>query len=218
LIDATPLESASHDPSLQYHEITAEARMSEPPGDIPILDISDSENIDEDLACLGLRRADKDDFFSDLDKQWKEQAWERYAALSKPPKPSKPPKRRIRTLVEQVEKATGKTVQAVTLPNVLRTAAEAARKLHCSIKTLNGYVASGALRYVIIGHGTKRPRRMFTDADLDDLIANQTRKDVPCPSTSPKTAARHTGTSTSKCEVIGFTARRNARRAAKPKK
>ena len=30
---------------------------------------------------------------------------------------------------------------------------EAAAKLGCSIKTLNGHVASGALRYVNIGHG-----------------------------------------------------------------
>src|SRR5262249_53512472 len=61
----------------------------------------------------------------------------------------------------------------------LKSAAEAAAKLGCSVKTLNGHVAFGALRYVSIGHGTKRPRRMFTDADLDDFIANQTRKDSP---------------------------------------
>jgi len=103
-------------------------------------------------------------------------------------------------------------------PDGLRTPAEAARKLRCSIKTLNGHVASGALQYVVIGHGTKRPRRMFADTDLDDFIANQTRKDVPCPSISTETVARRISTSTSKCEVIGFTARRNARRAAKPKK
>src|SRR5262245_4449244 len=103
-------------------------------------------------------------------------------------------------------------------PAGLKTAGQAAAKLGCSIKTLNGHVASGALRYVVIGHGTKRPRRMFADTDLDDFIANHTRKDVPCPSISTETVARRISTSTSKCEVIGFTARRNARRAAKPKK
>ena len=36
---------------------------------------------------------------------------------------------------------------------------------------------TGALRYVTIGHGTKRPRKMFTDADLNEFIAEQTRKD-----------------------------------------
>lgn len=100
----------------------------------------------------------------------------------------------------------------------LRTAAEAAAKLGCSVKTLFAHADAGELRYVVIGHGTKRPRRMFTDPDLDELIANQTRKDTPCPSIRTRTVARHTSTSTSKCEVIGFTARRNARRAVKPKK
>jgi len=103
-------------------------------------------------------------------------------------------------------------------PDGLLTPVEAARKLRCSVKTLFGHMASGALRYVVIGHGTKRPRRMFADADLDQFIANQTRKDVPCPSTRTETVARRISTTTSKCEVIGFTARRNARRAAKPKR
>src|SRR5215470_708677 len=103
-------------------------------------------------------------------------------------------------------------------PDGLLTSAEAARKLRCSIKTLNAHVAAGDLRYVIIGKGTKRPRRMYVAADLDAFIANQTRKDVPCPPTGPTTAARRISTTTSKCEVIGFTARRNARRAVKPKK
>ena len=103
-------------------------------------------------------------------------------------------------------------------PDGLKTAAQAAGKLNCSIKTLFGHVASGALRYVDVGHGRKRRRIRFADADLDDFIANQTRKDVPCPSTRTETAARRISTSTSKCEVIGFTARRNARRAGKPKK
>ena len=101
---------------------------------------------------------------------------------------------------------------------ILVTPREAARRLRCSIKTLNGHVASGALKYVAIGHGKRRIRRMFADSDLNDFIANKTRKDVPCPSTRIETAARRISTSTSKCEVIGFTARRNARRGAKPKK
>jgi hypothetical protein len=104
------------------------------------------------------------------------------------------------------------------VPDGLKTAAQAAARLGCSIKTLNGHIASGALRYVSIGHGTKRARRMFTDSDLDEFIADQTRKDVPCQSISTETAARRSGTLTSKCEVIGFTARRDARRGVKPKK
>jgi Helix-turn-helix domain len=100
----------------------------------------------------------------------------------------------------------------------LKTAVQAAAKLGCSVKTLNGHIASGALRYVDVGHGKKRRRIRFTDADLNEFIANQTRKDVPCPSTRTETAARRISTSTSKCEVIGFTARRDARRGVKPKK
>jgi hypothetical protein len=86
------------------------------------------------------------------------------------------------------------------------TASETAAKLRCSIKTLNGHVATGAIGYVIIGHGTKRPRKMFTDSDIAAFIANQTRKDSPCPSTASR--ARHTSTSTSSGTVIDFTAPR----------
>src|SRR5262245_42492897 len=103
-------------------------------------------------------------------------------------------------------------------PDSLLTPAEAARMLRISEKTLHAHVAAGVVGDVSTGHGRKRQRIRFSRADLDNFIANQTRKDVPCPSTKTETVARRTGTSTSKCEVIGFTARRNARRAAKPKK
>src|SRR5262249_45570570 len=103
-------------------------------------------------------------------------------------------------------------------PDGLRTKAEAAAKLGCSIKTLNGHIASGALRCVVIGHGTKRLRRIINDADLDEFITNQTRKDVPCSSTSRKTAARPTGSWTCKCGGIGFSARRNEQRGGKRKR
>jgi excisionase family DNA binding protein len=101
-------------------------------------------------------------------------------------------------------------------PDGLRSEAEAAAKLSISIRTLREHVASGSLRYVNIGRGKHRARRRFADADLDAFIATQTREDSPCPSIAP--GARRTGTSISSGEVIGFTARRNARRAAKPKK
>jgi hypothetical protein len=91
-------------------------------------------------------------------------------------------------------------------PGGLLTAAQAAAKLGCSIKTLNGHVVAGAVGYVVIGHGRKRPRKMFTDSDLDAFIAAQTRKDSPCPSTASR--ARYTSTSTSSGTVIDFTAPR----------
>src|SRR6516165_9920076 len=87
-------------------------------------------------------------------------------------------------------------------PDGLKTAAQAAAKLGCSIKTLNAHVSSGALKYVSIGHGKKRPRRMFTDADLDEFVVNQTRQENPCPSTADH--ARPIGTLISSGEVIDF--------------
>jgi hypothetical protein len=101
-------------------------------------------------------------------------------------------------------------------PDGLRTKAEAAAKLGCSIKTLNAHVDAGELRYVVIGHGKKRPRMRFADADLDEFIANQTRKDTPCPSTASR--ARHTSTSNSESVVIAFTAAPKPPPGAKPKK
>ena len=101
-------------------------------------------------------------------------------------------------------------------PDDPMTMREAAARLGCSIKTLDGHIASGALRYVNIGHGSKRERKRITPADLNAFIEAQTRKDVPCPSSAR--SARRTGITTSNGEVIGFTARRNARRAVKPKK
>jgi helix-turn-helix protein len=102
-------------------------------------------------------------------------------------------------------------------PDGLRTPDEAARKLHCSVKTLNAHVAAGELRYVSIGKGTKRPRKMFTPSDLDEFIAHQTRKDSPaCRSIASR--ARHTGTSTSSGEVVAFSGVRRPRLNVKPKK
>jgi hypothetical protein len=101
-------------------------------------------------------------------------------------------------------------------PDGLRTPAEAAAKLGCSTKTLDGYVSTGALHYVALGHGKKRQRKMFSDPDLDAFITAQTRKDSPCPSTAGR--ARPTGTSTFTGEVIDFTGPRKPPRDAKPRK
>jgi hypothetical protein len=57
---------------------------------------------------------------------------------------------------------TPRDVLGAGLGHGLRTSTEAAEFLRCSRKTLSAHAGSGALRYVIVGHGTKRPRRMFT--------------------------------------------------------
>ncbi len=59
----------------------------------------------------------------------------------------------------------------------LLTGQEAAALLRCSLKTLRGHVASGALRYVIIGHGKRRPRRMFMQSDIEAFLESQARRD-----------------------------------------
>ena len=88
--------------------------------------------------------------------------------------------------------------------------------VRCSIKTLKGYVKSGALRYILIGHGTKRQRKLFSDADLTAFIEAQSRKDVPCPST--RINARHTGNTISGGAVIAFSAQPRPRPGVQPKK
>jgi len=103
-----------------------------------------------------------------------------------------------------------------TTPDGLKTAAQAAAKLGCSIKTLNAHVDDGDLHYVSIGKGKKRQRKMFTDADLDEFVLAQTRKATPCPSAA--TRARRSGSTDSKSEIVSFSEVQRRRRSAKPKR
>jgi excisionase family DNA binding protein len=95
----------------------------------------------------------------------------------------------------------------------LLTPVEVASLLRCSRKTLAAHVRTGALKYVNIGCGTKRPRRMFAEADVEEFIERQTHRDVPCQSTVRK--VRRIATTTSGSEVIGFMALRERRNAEK---
>jgi excisionase family DNA binding protein len=105
----------------------------------------------------------------------------------------------------------------VTPPNGLRTLAEAAERIGVSVKTLKKHIDAGRLRYINVGTGVRHKRRMFTDADLDEFVAAQSRRDSPaCPST--RTSARRIGNSTSSGEVIAFTAQPRPQTSAKPKK
>jgi hypothetical protein len=101
------------------------------------------------------------------------------------------------------------------VPGGLLTAAQAAARLTCSVKTLDGHVRAGELKYLTLGRGTKRPRRRFDPADLDALIAARKKEAPPCSTTSP---APRIGTTTSRGAVIAFTDLQSRRPSAKPKK
>ena len=85
----------------------------------------------------------------------------------------------------------------------------AAERLGVSTKTLNGYVRGGELRYIDVGSGGVKQRRRYTEDDLDAFVNRRAKRNVPCQSTSTKTARSTTSTSNSK--VIGFMAQRDAR-------
>jgi hypothetical protein len=106
---------------------------------------------------------------------------------------------------------------APALADGLKTPSQAARRLGISIRTLRNLISAGDLLYVNVGHGKQRERIMFTDNDLNDLIASRTQqKAQQCQSISPR--ARRTTTSTSSGEVIAFTARRSGQTGAKRKR
>jgi excisionase family DNA binding protein len=71
-------------------------------------------------------------------------------------------------------------------PRSLLNPHEAANRLGVSVDTLDGIVRDGALAFVNVGRGEKRPRRMFDEHDVDAFI--ETRKQR-C--TSTKTASRN---------------------------
>jgi hypothetical protein len=182
----------------------------------------------EDLACLGLRRADN--FWNQFRDLLEPDPCDDPAVLAALDRVLAPAFIETRRAFEQAgliapmrddagrERANRPHAEARKpfLPNGLRTPAEAAERLHCSIKSVLAHVAAGELRYVAIGQGRKRPRKMFTDSDLDQFIENRTRKDAGlCPSS--KTHVRRSTDTASKSCVIAFTARRNARPGAKPK-
>jgi hypothetical protein len=89
----------------------------------------------------------------------------------------------------------------------------AACQLGISVKTLIGHVDDGEIRYINVGRGTKKIRRMFTGIDLEEFIERRAQRDMPCQSTGRKN--HRTTNMTSSTAAIGFTAQRNARLAEK---
>src|SRR5260370_33780551 len=95
----------------------------------------------------------------------------------------------------------------------LMTLRDAAQLLKITPEQVSAHVRDGELTYVNVGRGRKRPRMRFTHQNIDGFIERRTRRGVLCPSTSLRN--RLIAASTSGSEVIGFTARRHARRGAK---
>lgn len=99
----------------------------------------------------------------------------------------------------------------------LLTPLEAAAQLGCSKKILLEHVRAGAIRYVNVGRGKKKIRRMFTEDDLAEFVKTRTQRDTPpCPSTRRK--GRPTTTTTFSIEVADFTALRAAKAAERQKR
>jgi excisionase family DNA binding protein len=157
-----------------------------------------SNSLDE----IGIRIQRELDLVSAETEQWQREAIAEAKRLRK-----LAAKRIAREVAPLVAKRTAR--EATPPADGLCTMREAAARLGCSVRTLQGHIASGAIRYVNIGHGRTKPRRMFTDSDLAEFIANQTRKDSPCQSIA--TRAHHTSNTTSKSQVIAFSARPSAR-------
>lgn len=99
------------------------------------------------------------------------------------------------------------------MPRLL-SAKEAAERLQITKDQLAALVQDGELAYINVGRGKKRPRRRYTDQDIDELVDRRRRREV-CLSGNPK-AHRSTAT-TSGSAVIGFMARLNAPPAKKPR-
>ncbi|MGF7161250.1 excisionase family DNA binding protein [Rhodoligotrophos appendicifer] len=87
---------------------------------------------------------------------------------------------------------------------MLMTPKEAAGRLAISEDLLREHVHRGDIKSVIIGHGQRRPRRRFTEQDLQDFIEARRGVDIWA---STKTKERASSITTSNSKVIGFMAR-----------
>jgi excisionase family DNA binding protein len=94
--------------------------------------------------------------------------------------------------------------------NRLLTPEQAATRLNITEDHLRALVGEGVIGYINVGLGKKRPRRRFTEADIDDFIERRRERDTPCQSI--EISARRTTSTTSGTTAFGFMAARNARR------
>lgn len=68
---------------------------------------------------------------------------------------------------------------------------EAAELLSISVRTLKSHVDAGELRYVSLGRGLRRERRMFALADLEAFVEQRKRLCQSSAEKAPRTGTRH---------------------------
>jgi excisionase family DNA binding protein len=90
---------------------------------------------------------------------------------------------------------------------------EAARRLNITPDQLAALVQDGEISYINVGRGRKRPRRRYTEEDIEEFLERRRRREA-CLSIG--TRDHRSTVSTSRSAVIGFTAQRAARLARKP--
>ena len=100
-------------------------------------------------------------------------------------------------------------------PDALLTAARAAARLSITVAQLTAHVEDGALKYINVGRGKKKPRRRFSPSDLEEFKAARSTLEKSCPSSSQRSPRPITGTA-SKSNVVGFSALRAARMKKTP--
>jgi hypothetical protein len=93
------------------------------------------------------------------------------------------------------------------------TPQETALRLNITTDQLAAFTADGEISYINVGRGKKRPRRRYTEQDIQEFLERRRRREV-CLSTA--TSVPRTTSSISRSTVIGFMAQRNARRAKTP--
>jgi excisionase family DNA binding protein len=94
------------------------------------------------------------------------------------------------------------------------TPKEAAAWLAVTVNQLHQLVSDGEMACIAVSRGQKRPRRRFTETDIQDFIEQRRNREVFLPS---GTRRRRTNW-TSDSAIVGFTARPAAEKLKKQKR
>jgi len=104
-------------------------------------------------------------------------------------------------------------IQAAFKDRGLLPLAELAVLLGIDRKTLREHVKAGNIRYIAIGSGVERVRKVFAPADVAEFLALRSR--LECPSSKPKNL--HTINTASTFQAFDFTALREKQTSAAQK-